>query len=239
MILRVAPRAVRLLELCSKSVTLAVSAALVSGQWVHLSGKLAQLFLASFEAWVSTSTCFGHPPCLSFDAPFFAVKCSSKKRNRRVSQTLRSCFRARGPLGVFVASRLTPPKPLQSSLRSLFASSSTTLLRSAAMRCRVESAREEGPHGAAFFFLAFSATSRRVLCRLPAVAPTVGRSELAGRAVPAVFPVRTERTAWLHRGSRGQSRLVQTRCARRNHSQPGASLRGPPRLCQPRDWSTQ
>merc|ERR1712124_174546 len=40
----------------------------------------------------------------------------------------------------------------------------------------------------------------------------VGRSELAGRAVPAVFPVRTERTAWLHRGSQGQSRLVQTRC---------------------------
>jgi len=107
-------------------------------------GSTSQLFVASFEAWVSTSTCFGHPPCPSCDPQFFAVKCSSKKRNRRVSQTLRSCFRARGPLGVFVASRLTPPKPLQSSLRSLFASSSTTLLRSAAMRCRVESAREEG-----------------------------------------------------------------------------------------------
>merc|ERR1719258_162604 len=64
-------------------------------------GFVIQLFYASFEAGVSPSTCRGHPPCPPFDTCIELQFKNKKEIHTCFANSLRPCFRARGPLGRF------------------------------------------------------------------------------------------------------------------------------------------
>jgi hypothetical protein len=184
MILFVALRAVRLLALFSKSVTLAVFAALARG--LCLGPPLGEvgfvvLFYASFEARVSTSTYRGHYP----RTPSVI---QSEKRYTRVSQIL--CVLVFVPGGrVSFLSPLGLPRPNPRGALCAACSQARQRPCCAVARCDAGwKAPQRRAVRCGLFSVSFFAKSRCVFCvRLPAVAPTVGPGR-SGRARKDVLP---------------------------------------------------